>query len=231
MVSLSVPVREPDKPGHVPQCPACPGCPAHTQTPNTGRHARHPVEGYNSRHDYARIWKGLNPRTRNARITQALERLARGDTLASVASNWGIGTSALCMALIAYAPAQWRSALISQALAQMEAISSGRVKLTRSQERLKLLEWRIKRAMLAGMFGPLCIIGRELRGPCLACQSARGVWVRSRKLARCFDCGWEGERTEYLSRIEQLMVNAVLSGNTLATDCKRIACSRLEQQT
>jgi hypothetical protein len=149
-----------------------------------------------ARPDYARIWRRLKPDVRNRRIGQALTRLAEGETLEQVGTTWDITAASLCRALIAWAPCEWRAALVSQTIAQAEAIANGQRKLTRAQERLKLLEWRMKRTLRAG---PLQALGHELIGPCPECKHPRSVYVRAKRPAQCFECGWEGDRQQYLT--------------------------------
>lgn len=157
------------------------------------------------RHDYARIWRRLEPKDRDRRITLALKRLAEGETLREVATTWSVSAATLCRALIAWAPSEWRAALVAQTLAQAEAIANGERNITRAQERLKLLEWRMKRTLRAG---PLESLGQEMIGPCPQCSQPRSVYVRARKRgdassgaheAKCFQCEWEGDRRGYLA--------------------------------
>jgi hypothetical protein len=151
--------------------------------------------GAAQRHDYARIWRGLSPRERDRRIAEAIRRVANGEELATIGRTWNIGAPALCMAMIAYAPNQWAAALVAQSLAQAEDITAGRVKLTRAQERLKLLEWRMKRTLRRS---GLQVRGQELFGPCPACKEGR-AYVGGRRPARCFACDWSGDRKNYLA--------------------------------
>lgn len=147
------------------------------------------------RHDYARIWAKLKPEVRDRRITRALRRLAEGETLREVSTAWSVTPATLCRALIAWAPTQWRAALVSQTLAQAEAIANGERNITRARERLKLLEWRMKRTLISG---PLQFRGWELVGPCAACGHESGVYVRKNGPARCYQCDWTGGRNRYL---------------------------------
>lgn len=158
-----------------------------------------------NRHDYARIWRNLRPAERDRRISTALKLWSEGATLKEVARRWNISRSALCQALIAYAPKTWQQALLARAIVHMEdaqqAVDTAMgVNLISARKRLKLRQWHVERAM-AGTVGRSALrrIGREINGPCPKCGDAKGVYVGRKRPARCFTCDWEGERESYLA--------------------------------
>lgn len=158
------------------------------------------------RHDYARIWRRLRPAERDRRITQALARLAEGETLAQVAAAWTMTASALCRALIAYAPLEWRRALVARALIKYEQACdrlTAEPGNTIARARVWATRWHFEHALLRLAQADVEIRGQEFIGPCPQCVSharvrARSVYARIGRPARCSECGWEGDSRRYL---------------------------------
>lgn len=161
---------------------------------------------------YIGIWKRLDPTERDRRLAETIRRAANGEKLATIGSKWNVGASTLCMALISYCPTEWRTALVAQAIAQSEDIDLDDPKLTRAhvKKKIKMLEWRMKHALLSVPFGPLHLQGRQLLGPCFACKERRSVFVRATKPTQCYLCGWSGKRLDYLKAIERRLAAAAV---------------------
>lgn len=157
------------------------------------------------RHDYARIWRRLKPAERDRRITQALARLAEGETLAQVGAAWTMTASALCRALIAYAPLEWRRALVARALIKYEQacdrLTAEPVNPT-ARARVWATRWHLEHALMVLGRAQVEVRGREFIGPCPQCSPARvrarSVYARIGRPARCSECGWEGDSRRYL---------------------------------
>lgn len=153
-----------------------------------------------TRHDYARIWRSLKAAERNRRIGIALERLAAGETLAQVAATWSISASALCRALLAYAPIEWRRALAARAVVRYQDAADKLAEEPRNpmaRARAWATRWHLDHALrLAGLD---VRVGRTgpIRGPCNDCGSGT-VWVTG-KSARCVSCGTESAPLDYLA--------------------------------
>lgn len=160
-------------------------------------------------HDYARIWRRVPPAERDRRISIALERLAAGENLQNVAATWRMHTSSLCRALLAYAPSQWRMALVARAIVRHDVAVSAALdtpgKL--ASARVYLAEWHLDHSLrVAGLMAPRSKqqIARKgkanpIKGPCPDCASGT-TWV-SGTSARCLSCGTESSTLDYLSRL------------------------------
>ena len=149
-----------------------------------------------TRHDYARIWRRLDPRARDRRISQALERVAAGETLAEVGQLVGLSESGLCQALLAYAPTVWRQALVAREMVRTDRAAE----LADHAARADLAQWqaasrhwaacrlRLDR-LLAGTWGRAARRqGREVLVPCPACNGQASLAVG--RPAQCYACGW-----------------------------------------
>ncbi len=150
-------------------------------------------------HDYARIWRRLKPGERDRRITQALDRLAEGETLAQVAATWSIQKSALCRALIAYAPQEWRGALAARALLRYHLATerfTEEPKNPVARARAWATRWHLEYE-LGKLGNPVALKGQEFVGPCIECGN-RTAYAKIGRPARCFKCGWEGNSKRYL---------------------------------
>jgi hypothetical protein len=158
---------------------------------------------YLGRHDYARVWRTLNPSERDRRITHALNRLSEGATLEQIAAEWRINKSALCRALIAYAPLEWRIAKVARAWVRYEQIIEDGLKdpgnpVTRAKA--WYARWHLEYSFRFLEKVRLALRGRELVGRCPDCKQPRSVVVFPKKKARCFHCGWDGELAEVLKK-------------------------------
>lgn len=186
-----------DKSGHVPALSPLSPCPP--------------------KHDYSRIWRGLKPAERDRRITAALSRWAEGETLAEIACTWNTTASSVCRALIAYAPMEWRRALVARALLKYEQAQDLFLREpgnTMARARAWATRWHLEHALLklakAGVMGR----GQEFIGPCPRCSprgESKPVYARIGRPARCSACGWEGDSRRYLlDQAEAAPVGAAL---------------------
>lgn len=163
-------------------------------------------EGAAARNDYARTWRRLKPAERDRRITQALTRLADGETLAQVAATWSVSRSTLCRALIAYAPQEWRRALAARAIVRYEQAVNRHTEepgnpMTRA--RAWATRWHLEYALGVLAQADVEARGLEYRGTCPDCGE-QSVYARIGRAAKCYQCGWEGEATRYL--LDQIQV-------------------------
>jgi len=152
-----------------------------------------------ARHDYARCWGRLGPVERDRRLTEALRRLADGDTLAQVAATWRMSGSALCRALIAYAPQEWRQALAARALVRYEhAINRHAAEPGNATARARVwaTRWHLEHALKVLARTRVQLLGTELVGPCGQCGAQ--VYARLGRSAQCYMCGWEGDARGYV---------------------------------
>ena len=151
-----------------------------------------------TRHDYARIWRGLDPRARDRRISQALERVAAGETLAEVGQLVGLSESGLCQALLAYAPTVWRQAMVASEMVRCHRLAEI-VDACRTAADYDLAARRLHQAhlrldrMLSGTHGRAARrVGREVLVPCPACDDGHASLVIGRP-ALCYACGWTAD--------------------------------------
>ncbi len=155
--------------------------------------------GAASRHDYARCWRGLKPADRDKRLTEALRRLADGETLAQVAATWSISASALCRALIAYAPQEWRRALTARAVVRYQAamdLHATEPGNPMARARAWAARWHLEHALRVLAESTVRPLGWEFVGRCPKCEGR--VYVRRNGSASCYLCGWEGGGGAYL---------------------------------
>ena len=157
--------------------------------------------GTTSRHDYARIWRHLRQDHRDKRLTLALERLSEGQTLAQVGAAWGISGSALCRALLAYAPLEWRRALVARALLRYEQASdqfTADPGNSTARGRVWAARWHLEYA-LQKLVDASAVTVRlpSVSGDCPAC-SRSSACGKIGQAAHCYRCGWEGEAKRYL---------------------------------
>ena len=158
-----------------------------------------------TRHDYARIWRRLKPGERDRRICEALDRLAEGETLARVAATWSIQASALCRALLAYAPLEWRRALTARALVRYQQAADSYAADPRNpiaRARAWRTRWYLEHALKVLARTDIELQGNFLVGPCPYCRE-RSVYARIGRGARCYACGWEDDDAKQYLR-EQL---------------------------
>lgn len=159
-----------------------------------------------ARHDYARIWRRLKPAERDRRITQALSRLAEGETLAQVATTWKASAATLCRALIAYAPTEWRRALAARALVRYEQAVNRHTEEPRNpitRARAWATRWHLEFALLKLAQADVKPFGEVFIGPCPQCREGR-IWAGiDARVVDCAQCGWEGDGWSYLRGLVQ----------------------------
>lgn len=155
--------------------------------------------------DYSRIWSDLDRADLDQRITEALTRLASGETLAQVSNTWRVHRSTLCRALLAYAPTEWRRALTARALVRyLEAydhLIADNPRNTTWRARVAYARWHLEHALTKLTQTQLRVAGEgRFSGPCNECGGEWSVSV-SRGPAQCIGCGWRGPGDSYLARI------------------------------
>lgn len=153
-------------------------------------------------HDYSRIWSRLKPADRNRRLSEALRRLAKGETLAQVAATWRASTADLCRALLGHAPNEWSKALAARALVRFIEAGDAHLKEPRnSMARAKALalRWHLEYALQVFCPGMFKLAGWEIVGSCPRCEE-RSVYLAPSRPARCCECGWQGNARKWLLR-------------------------------
>ena len=154
-----------------------------------------------ARHDYVRIWRKVRPAERDRRIAHALARLAEGETLAQVAATWSMSGSALCRALLAYAPGEWRRALAARAIVKYEAATDEYLADPRNpvaRGRAWATRWHLEHALSKlGTAPGVSVRMPVFTGDCPNC-SHRSVCGKIGQAARCYRCEWEGDAKSYL---------------------------------
>ncbi len=175
------------------------------QSAQTSARTHHPYKGGCARlcvcaADYPRIWPRLDEAERNRRLTAALSRLAAGETLRKVANTWGLSGSSLCRALLAYAPLEWRRALVARAMVRhfdaMDALMADPVNSI-ARARAWYSRWHLDHAIAKFSEKAIELRGSEFLGQCQACGE-RSVYAHVERPAHCFSCGWQGDSREYL---------------------------------
>jgi hypothetical protein len=105
-----------------------------------------------------RVWRDLAPEVRSERLQNVIARVVNDEKLVDIAKDFGLSRSALNMALLEYAEADWQRAQVARALSELEQATDERetaadaLTLARARDREKSAQWKLER-LLRRLFG------------------------------------------------------------------------------